>query len=48
MRQNCRGWRVAVGNERVCKEGKVALLLGNHVEGVSVTVMEEVGDCIMH
>ena len=32
---------------RVCKEGKVALLLGRGVEGVSDTVMEEVGECII-
>ena len=31
---------------RVCKEGKVALLLGKGVEGVSDIVMEEVGECI--
>ena len=34
--------------ERVCKEGKVTLLLGKSVEGVSDTVMEEVGECIMY
>ena len=33
---------------RVCKEGKVALLLGKGVEGISDIVMEEVGECIMH
>ena len=33
---------------RVCKEVKVALLLGKGVEGVSDTVMEEVGECIMY
>ena len=31
---------------KVCKEGKVALLLGKGVEGVSDIVMEEVGECI--
>ena len=30
------------------KESKVALLLGKVVEGVSDTVMEEVGDCNMY
>ena len=29
-------------------KGKVALLLGKGVEGVSDTVMEEVGECIMY
>ena len=33
---------------RVCKEGKVDLLLGNGVEGVSDIVMEEAGECIMY
>ena len=32
----------------MCKEGKVALLLGKGVKGVSDIVMEEVGECIMH
>ena len=32
----------------MCKEGKVALLLGKGVEGISDTVVVEVGDCIMH
>ena len=30
------------------KEGKVALLLGKGVKGVSDTVMEEVSECIVH
>ena len=30
---------------RLCKEGKVALLLGKGVEGASDTVLEEVGEC---
>ena len=33
---------------RVYKEGKVALLLGKDVKGVSDTVMEEVGESIMY
>ena len=33
---------------RVCKEAKMALLLGKGVEGVSDTVMEEVGECVMY
>ena len=33
---------------RVCKEGKVALLLRKCVEGVSDTVMKEVGKCVMY
>ena len=33
---------------RVCKEGKVALLLGKGVKGVSDTVMEVVGEYIMY
>ena len=32
----------------MCKEDKVALLLGKGVEGVSDTMMEEVGECIMY
>ena len=32
----------------MCIEGKVALLLGKGVGGVSDTVMEEVGKCIMY
>ena len=31
---------------RVCKEGKMALVLGKCVEGVSVTVVG--GECVMH
>ena len=31
----------------MCKKGKVALLLGKGVEGVSDTVMMKVGECIM-
>ena len=30
----------------MCKEGKVALLLGKGVEMISDTVMKEVGECI--
>ena len=33
---------------RVCKEAKVALLLGKGVEGVSDTVMEEVDEFVMY
>ena len=32
---------------RVCKKDKVEMLLGKGVEGVSDTVMKEVGECIM-
>ena len=31
----------------MCNEGKVALLLGIGVEGVSETVMKEVCECVM-
>ena len=34
--------------ERMCMEGKIALLLGNGVEGVSDIVMEEVNECVMY
>ena len=33
---------------RLCKEGKVELLLGKGVEGVSGTVMGEVDECVMY
>ena len=36
-------WQKEYGS--VCKEGKVALLLGKGVDGLSDTVMEEVGEC---
>ena len=32
----------------MCKEGKLALLLGKGVEYVSDTVMEQVGECLMY
>ena len=32
----------------MCKESKVALLLGKSVERISDTVVEEVGECIMY
>ena len=32
----------------MCKKSMVALLLGNGVEGVSDSVMKEVGECIMY
>ena len=32
----------------MCKDGKVALLLGKGVEEVSDDVMEEVGECVMY
>ena len=32
----------------MCKEGKVALLLGKGVAEVRYTVMEEVDECIMY
>ena len=31
----------------MCEEGKIALLLGKGMEGVSYSVMEEVGECIV-
>ena len=39
-------WMAEYG--RVCKEGKVVLLLGKGVERVSDPVMEEIGKCIMY
>ena len=32
----------------MCKESRVALLLGKGVERISDTVMEEVGECILY
>ena len=32
----------------MCKKGKLTLLLGKGVKGVSDTMMEEVGECIVH
>ena len=40
------GAREWLWNMEECKEDKVALLLGKIVEGVSDTVMVEVGECV--
>ena len=42
------GWRLAGGIWKGVKEIKVALLLGKGEEGVSDTVMEEVGEYVMY